>query len=165
VRLVGRVEHRLTVGQDGLGLTEMDHSRGQQGGAGVAVLFVVPLEELLTEGTAVLNAAEAIREFRTVLHGAELAFRVRIVVGDIRPAVSLGDAQVGHHVGRLGSHHAAAVGMDVELAGRDLVLANGFFNKLLGQFGAFPMGHHPARDVAAEDVEHHVKIKAYLFTV
>src|ERR1035441_1941641 len=57
------------------------------------MLFVVPLEKLLAEGTAVLDAAEPIRELRTVLHGAELAFRVRIVVGNIGSAMALGHTQ------------------------------------------------------------------------
>jgi uncharacterized protein (TIGR03437 family) len=41
-----------------------------------------------------LDAAEAIRELRAVFHGAELTFRIRVVVGNIRSAVGLGDAQV-----------------------------------------------------------------------
>jgi len=35
--------------------------------AGVAVLFVGPLDELLAKGAAVLDAAEAIRELRAVV--------------------------------------------------------------------------------------------------
>jgi len=107
--------------------------------AGVAMLLVVPLKELLAKGAAVLDAAEAIRELRAVLHGAELAFRIRVVVGNIRPAVGLGNAQVGHQKGdRFGSHDLAAVGMDGELPGGNLVLADGLLNELLGQFRALP---------------------------
>src|ERR1035437_5857 len=105
------------------------------GDAGVSVLFVIPLEELLTEGAAVLYAAEAVRKLRAVLHGSELAFRIRVVVGNIRSAVALGDAQVGHQKGdRLGFHDPAAVGVNGELAGGDLVLADGFLDEFLGQF-------------------------------
>ena len=71
---VSSIEHQLAVGQDGRCLSEVDHRRGQQTNAGVAMLFVIPLEKLLTESAAVLDAAEAIREFRAVLHGAKLAF-------------------------------------------------------------------------------------------
>ena len=86
---------------------------------------------------AVLDAAEAIRKLRAVLHGAELAFRIRIVVEDVRPAVRLGDAQIGHQKGhRLGGHDFAAVGMDGELAGRTWCLPIVFFDELLGQFRA-----------------------------
>jgi hypothetical protein len=69
---------------------------GQQGDAGVVVLFVVPLEKPLTEGSAVLDAAKTIRELRTVFEGAELAFRIGVVFGNIRPVMSPGDTQVGH---------------------------------------------------------------------
>ena len=62
----------------------------------MAVLFVVRLERLLAEGAAVLDAAGAIRKLRAVLHGSELAFRIRVVVGNIWPTVALDDAQVGH---------------------------------------------------------------------
>ena len=51
---------------------------------GVAMLLVIQLEELLTEDTSVLNAAEPFRELRTVFHGSELAFRIRIVVGNAK---------------------------------------------------------------------------------
>src|SRR5208283_4387614 len=126
----------------------------------MAVLFVVPLEKLLAEGAAVLDAAEAVRKLRAVLHGAELAFRIRVVVGNIRPAMALGNAQVGHQKGnRLGLHDPAAVGMNGELAGGNLMLADGFLDKLLGQFGAFLAGDHPASNVATEDVEDDVEIE------
>ena len=51
----------------------------------------------------------------------------------------LGDAQVGHQKSdRLGSHDLAAVGMDGELPGGNLVFVDGFFDELLGEFRAFP---------------------------
>lgn len=62
----------------------------------MAMVVVVPGEELLAEGAAVLNTAKAIRKTGPVLQGAKLAFRVRVVVRNIRTAVRLGDAQVGH---------------------------------------------------------------------
>jgi hypothetical protein len=46
--------------------------------AGVMVLVVVPAEEALAEGAAILERAEAIRELRTVLERFELRFRVRV---------------------------------------------------------------------------------------
>src|SRR6476620_10060185 len=105
------------------------------------MLFVVPPEELLTKGPAVLDAAETIRKLRAVLHGSELAFRIRIVVGDIRSAVALGDTQVGHQEGdRLGPRDSPAVGVDGELASRNLMLADSLLNVFLGQVGSFPKG-------------------------
>jgi hypothetical protein len=53
MRLVSGIEHGLALGQDGRGLPEMNHGRGEHSDAGVAVLFVVPLEKLLPEGAAV----------------------------------------------------------------------------------------------------------------
>jgi hypothetical protein len=46
VRFISRIEDRLTMSQDGLSLSEMDHGGGEQADAGVVVLFVV-LEELV----------------------------------------------------------------------------------------------------------------------
>ena len=129
----------------------------------MAVLFVIPLEKLLAKGAAVLDAAEAIWKLRAVLHGSELAFRIRVVVGNIRTAVALGDTQVGHQKGdRLGPHDPAAVGMNGELAGGNLVFADSFLNELLGQFGAFPVRDHPAGNVATEDVEDDVEMEVCL---
>ena len=71
MRLVSGIEHQLTAIEHALSLAEMNHGRGQQADARVPVLLVVPLKKLLTEGAAVLDAAEAIREFRTILQGAE----------------------------------------------------------------------------------------------
>ena len=83
----------------------------------MAAFFVVPLEELLAEGAAVLDAAEAIWKIRPVLHGSD------------RAAVALGDTQVGHK--EVDFMTGPSVGMNGELAGRDLVLADGFLNKCL----------------------------------
>src|SRR5450631_1452052 len=123
------------------------------------MLLVVPLEKLLAKGAAVLDAAEAIGELRTVLHGSKLAFRIRVVVGNIGSAVALGDTQVGHQKGhRLGLHDPAAVGVDGEVAGGNRVLADGLLEELRGQFGTFPSRHHPAGDVAAENIQDDIQI-------
>ena len=136
------------------------HGGRHHADAGVAMLVVVPGEKRLAEGAAVLDAAEAIRKLGAVLHGAELAFRIRIVVGSIGPAVGLGDAQIGQQKGhRLGAHGRAAVGVDGELAGGMLCFSQVSSMSLLGQFGAFARRHHPADDVAAEDVEDDVEVE------
>jgi len=44
---------------------------------------VVPAKESLTECTAVLNAPEAVGEFRPIFQGAELTFRMRILIGNV----------------------------------------------------------------------------------
>lgn len=66
--LVGRIEHYLAARHYGLGLPEVNHCRGEQADPGMTMLLVLPVEELLTEGTAVLDAAEALRELRAILH-------------------------------------------------------------------------------------------------
>lgn len=115
------------------------------------MLFVVPLEELPTEGAAVLDAAEAIRELGALLQGSGLAFRVRVLAGDVRPAVGLGDARAGHQKGDwLTGHDPAAAGEDVELAGGNLMFGDGLLNEPLGQFRILLGRHHPAGDVTAE---------------
>jgi hypothetical protein len=52
-----------------------------------------------------------------------------------------------------------AAGLEVELTGRNLMLADDLLDEPLGPFGTLTGRHHPAGDVAAEDVEHHVEIK------
>jgi hypothetical protein len=51
--------------------------------------------ESLTKSAAVLNAAERVWECRPVFQGSEVTFRERIVVGGVRTAMSLGDAEIG----------------------------------------------------------------------
>ena len=52
----------------------MDHGGSHHADSGVAMVVVVPREESLAEGAAVLNTAEAIGKLGAVFHGAELAF-------------------------------------------------------------------------------------------
>ena len=115
---IGCVEDGLTLLPNDRRLAVMDHGGRHHSDAGVTVVVVVPNEERLAEGAAVLNAAEAIRKLGTILHGVELAFRIRIVVGGVGPAVGFGDAEIGQQEGhRLAAHGRAAVGVDGELAG------------------------------------------------
>ena len=93
--------------------------------AAVVVLGVVPGKEALAEGARILNRAEAFGKLRAVLQGFELAFPERIVIGDMRAAVSLGDARISQQQGdRLGGHGRAAVGVKSELVGSDVLLAH-----------------------------------------
>ena len=124
------------------------------------VLGVVPGEEDVAVGAGVLDRAEARREVRPVLQRLELRLGERVVVGDVRPAVGLGDAQVGQQQRHgLGGHRRAAIGVDGQLLAADALPGTGLADELLGQRGAFAMGHHPADHVAAEHVEHHVEVE------
>ena len=88
---VSSVQYDLPGSENLLRLTVVDDRRCQQGNAPVVVLVIVPVEELLAETVTVFLGAESIRKVRPVLEGLELAFRKRIVIGDVRPAVRFGD--------------------------------------------------------------------------
>ena len=48
--LVGGIQHQLPIGQNSLGLTEINH-----GDAGVTMLVVIPMEELLAKSAGYLQ--------------------------------------------------------------------------------------------------------------
>lgn len=77
----------------------MEHFGREQADAAVMVLGVVPGKEALAKAACILDRAEAFRELGSVLQGLELTFRERVVVGDVGPAVGLGDSQVGQQQG------------------------------------------------------------------
>ena len=49
--------------------------------------------------------------------------------------------------------------MDGKLIRLDALLAASSCKEFLGKLSAFAMGDHPAHSVAAEDIEHHVKVE------
>ncbi len=61
----------------------------------MAMLLIVPEEELAAERQGVVVGRKPLRELGPVLERLELAFRERIVVGHLRAAVRLDDAQRG----------------------------------------------------------------------
>jgi hypothetical protein len=77
----------------------MDGGRRHQADAAVAVLVVVPAEELLAVSAGVLDRAEAIGEVGSVLESFELRLGVRIVIRDVRSAVGLGDVEIDQERG------------------------------------------------------------------
>jgi hypothetical protein len=81
--------------EDERGLVVVDHGRCEQAQPGVTMFLVVPTKKSLRKSPAILKASEAVRELRAIFHGAELAFRIRIVVGDVRPTMCFGHTQVG----------------------------------------------------------------------
>src|SRR5271170_130739 len=124
------------------------------------MLIVVPGEECLAEGAAILDTTKPIGKLGAVFHSAELAFRIRVVVGGVGPAVGLGYAQIGQQQShRLGPHGRSAVGMKAKLTWLDILLFTSFFDQLARQFGALARRHHPTDDVTAEDIEDDVEIK------
>src|ERR1700746_1811300 len=87
MKLVGNIEQFLSFPQNVCRVAIVHHRRRKQAQAGMAMLLVVPAKKSLTESSAILNAPETVRELRPILQGAELAFRVRIVVRNVRPTM------------------------------------------------------------------------------
>ena len=141
-----------------LGAAVVDVGGGEQAEAPVVMLGVVPGEEALAERPRAPDRAEALGELGPILQGLELRFGERVVVGDVRPAVRLGDAQVGEQQRhRLRGHRGAAVGVQGELPGAMPCL------RRLQRSASRPArrsrgGDHPAHDVAAEHVQDHVQV-------
>ena len=54
------------------GISVVDSMRRHQSDPGVAMAVVVPVEKLLAVGSGILQAAEAVREFRTVFKGLKI---------------------------------------------------------------------------------------------
>ena len=141
-----------------------ERSRGHEADAGVAVGAVVPLEELLAVGARILDAAEALREVGSVFERFELRLGIRIVIGDVGPAVGLGDLQIDQQGGhRFAAHAGAAIGVQGERARSDVMFGNRIGDQLFGKLGGFTQRDHPAHDVAAEDIEDHVQVIAAPF--
>ena len=69
--------------------------RREQPEPDVMMLGVVPREEVAAEAAAVFERAETVREVGPILQGLELRLGEWIVVRDVRPRVSLGDAEIG----------------------------------------------------------------------
>ena len=57
----------------------------------------------------------------------------------------------------LAAHGRAAVGVNRELLRLDALLRAGLLDQALGQVSALLDRHHPAHDVAAEEVEDHIQ--------
>src|ERR1700692_144624 len=122
-----------------------------QADASMVMLLIVPVEEAAAERLGILDTAEALWELGLVFHGFEVAFRERIVVGRMRPAVGFGDAEIGEQERRgLGSHGTATVGMQGQLAGRHGMLGDGIVEQCPEQGRAFSVGDAPADNSSAE---------------
>ena len=123
--------------------------------------LVVPREKPLAMASGILDATEAVREIRPVLQRFELRLGIGVVVRDIGPTMGFGDIQIdqqGSH--RLAAHAGTPVGMYRQRVRRDVVLGHRLGDQLLGQFGGFPQGDHPADDIAAENIQDHIQVEA-----
>ena len=133
--------------------------RGHEADPRVAVLMVVPGEELAAEGARFLDGGEAGGEGGPVLERFELCLRVGVVIRCVRSVMCLGHAKVGEQEGyRLGGHRAAAIGVHGKSARGDLLLRGRLADERPGELCRFTLLHGPADDVAAEDVEDGVEV-------
>ena len=78
---------------------EVHRRRGHEADAGVAMLVVVPGEELARMRSGVLEAPEACGELGPVLEGFELRLRERIVVRDPRPREGSRHTEIDQELG------------------------------------------------------------------
>ena len=77
----------------------------------------------MAERPTVLEATEPIRELWPIFHRLELALRIGIVVGGVRPTVGFGHTQIGEQERyRFGTHRHATISMETDLAWLDLLL-------------------------------------------
>src|SRR4029453_2758521 len=128
--------------------------------AAVAVLMVVPVEEILTERAAVFDRSESLGKPWTVFERFEVRFREGIIVRDVRAAVRLGHAEVGEQErDGLALHRRTAVRMELELTELNAMLRACLGDETLGEGRALMWRERPADDAAAEDVENHVEIE------
>ncbi len=145
---------------DRFGAAVMDGVGGHEADAGVAVLVVVPGEELAAERSGVLDRVEAGGEAGPVLQRLELRLGVGVVGRGVRAVVGLEHAEVGEQErDGLAGHRAAAVGVHRQLIGRDVLLLADLGDEVLGDERVLAVLDGPADGVAAEDVEDHVEVE------
>src|SRR5213594_4227036 len=157
---VGTEKCLLPRGDDLAGAPEVDGLGRHHADPGVAMLGVVPGEELTAKRSPILHGSKPVGEAWAVLEGLELRLRVRVVIGDVRPREGLRDAEVGEeHADRLAIHGRAAVGVDDELARADLLLLAGVLDEPFGEGRVLLPREHPSGNVAAEDVKDHVEVE------
>ncbi len=89
---LGRFQHKSPFVTSRVGGLVVHILRSVQADPRVAMLPVVPIEELPAKLSGLLQSAESSRELGTVLEGLELGFGVGIVVTDVRPRVGLVDS-------------------------------------------------------------------------
>jgi hypothetical protein len=126
----------------------------------MVVVLIVPVKEASAEGFGIFDAAETLGEARLILQRLEVAFRKRVVIGGVRAVMRTGDAEIGQQEGGgLGFHRTAAVGVQRQLAGHDVVFRDRIVEQRLKQRGGLRVRDTPADDAAAEDVEDDIEIE------
>ena len=160
VLAAGAIEGVLAGGVDRIGLAIMDLIWRHKADPNVVMVLVVPVEIMAQEAPRVLNTAKALGKLRLILQILELAFRERIVIGRVRAAVRADHAEIGKQQRRrFGLHRPAAISMQRELAERNMMFCDRVIEEWLEKCRRFGIGHTPANNPAAEDIEDDVKIE------
>lgn len=134
--LVGRKKDPASLFLKLTGLSTMDPVRGHKPNTRVAMIKVIPVKEVLTEGPGILNTPKAVREPGSIFQGLELGLGKGVVVGDMGAAEVFGDPQIRQELGHpLGGHGAAAIRMDGQRIGANILFTTAFLNQTLGQKG------------------------------
>src|ERR1700677_3942720 len=109
------------------------------------MLVVVPGEELATKCPCLFDVIEALREIRSILQRLELRLRIRVIVGDVRPRMAPGHAQIGKEKGDgLGGHRAAAIRMNGEGVRKNALTGRGLLEQKARERLAFSVGQEPS---------------------
>jgi hypothetical protein len=133
-----------------LRLAMVDGGWGHQPDPGMAVRVVVPVEERPAMRAGVRDVVEALRELGPVLQGLEAGLGVGVVAGGVRPRVCLGDAEIFEQFReQLGAHRRAAIGVQRENPGRDLLLLGRLLDQRGRKLRVLVLLDGPADDVAA----------------
>ena len=137
----------------------MQRTGRQQANAAVVMFIVVPVEKLAAKCQRVFVASKTLGEVGPILQRFILAFRERIVIGNVRAAVRFGDSQRSQQMSNLmRCHRRAAVAVNDQLAGLDSLFFDRFLNQLFGQISTLAMGQHPANSAATVNVDDRVKV-------
>jgi hypothetical protein len=154
VGVVARVE-RAPAGLDrALDAAEEDIGPGEERETAVAVLVRLPSEELDEPPAGVGHVTEASGVVGLVLERLETGLRVRVVIRDTWAAEAPVDAELGEQIDEAGGgHRSAAVVVNGDGVGRDLVEGGDVREELLGERTALALGDHPRDRVAAIEVE------------
>jgi hypothetical protein len=72
----------------------VNHGGSEKAQPGMAMIFVIPGEELPGMRARIFQASEAFRKVGPVFQRSEMALRVGIIVRDVRAAVGFGDPHV-----------------------------------------------------------------------
>src|SRR5450755_4958537 len=124
------------------------------------MVVVVPVEEHAAVPAGLLDVVEPVGELGPVLQRLEVSFAVRVVAGGVRARMCLRDPEIREEErDRLGALRAAAIGVQRQDLGGDLLLLGGLLDQRLRELAVLPVLHGPADDVAAEHVEDHVQIE------